>query len=82
MNTLDERKKWLIELYAERMPVGGRLAALALGLIGFFRPGLLAYMIVKTVKKTPIAFPHDPHAPGPASVRRVSRRQPFARRGD
>ena len=57
MDPLAERKKWLIELYAERMPVGGRLAALALGLIGFFRPGLLAYMIVKTVRENSDRLP-------------------------
>jgi hypothetical protein len=57
MDPLTERKKWLIEEYAERVPVGGRLAALALGLIGFFRPGLLAYMIVKTVRENSDHFP-------------------------
>jgi hypothetical protein len=57
MDPLAERKKWLIELYAERMPVGSRLAVLALGLIGFFRPGLLAYMIVKTVKENSDRLP-------------------------
>jgi hypothetical protein len=57
MDPLAERKKSLIELYAERMPAGSRLAALALGLIGFFRPGLLVYMIVKTVKENSDRLP-------------------------
>ena len=57
MNLLDERKKFLIELYAERMPIGSRLVALAAGLIGFFRPGFLAYMIVKTVKENSDRLP-------------------------
>jgi hypothetical protein len=57
MNQLNERKKFLIELYAERMPIGSRLAVLAAGLIGFFRPGLLAYMIVKTVRENSDRLP-------------------------
>jgi hypothetical protein len=57
MDPLAERKKWLIEEYAARVPVGGRFAALAIGLIAFFRPGLLAYMIVKTVKENSDRLP-------------------------
>jgi hypothetical protein len=57
MDPLAERRKWLIEEYAARVPVGGRLAALAIGLIGFFRPGLLAYLIVKTVRENSDRLP-------------------------
>ncbi len=57
MDPLAKRKKWLIEFYAERMPIGSRLAALAIGLIGFFRPALLSYVIVKTVKENSDRLP-------------------------
>ncbi len=44
-------------MYGERVPIGGRFAILAIGIIGFFVPGLTGYMIAKTIRENPEHFP-------------------------
>jgi hypothetical protein len=55
--TLTDREKAIVKMYGERVPIGGRFAALAIGVIGFFAPGLTAYMLAKTIQENPDHFP-------------------------
>jgi hypothetical protein len=55
--TLTDREKAIVKMYGERVPIGGRFAALAIGVIGFFAPGLTAYMLARTIRENPKHFP-------------------------
>ena len=56
MTAFTEREKAIIRMYGERVPIGGRFAILAIGIIGFFVPGLTGYMIAKTIRENPEHF--------------------------
>jgi hypothetical protein len=57
MTAFTDREKAIIKMYGERVPIGGRLAGLAIGIVAFFAPGLTAYMIAKTIRENPEHFP-------------------------
>ena len=44
-------------MYGERVTIGGRFAAIAIGVIGFFAPGLTASMLAKKIRENPEHFP-------------------------
>ncbi len=44
-------------MYGERVPIGGRLACLAIGIIAFFAPGFTVYKIAKIIRENPEHFP-------------------------
>jgi hypothetical protein len=55
--TLTDREKAIVKMYGERVTIGGRFAAIAIGVIGFFAPGLTASMLAKKIRENPEHFP-------------------------
>ena len=57
MTAFTDREKAIIKMYGERVPIGGRLACLAIGIIAFFAPGFTTYKIAKIIRENPEHFP-------------------------